>query len=381
LEYLYNAFGLNIASEIECPQLVAGKGLLPDVSVRYGSVPLELEQVQARGKFYQIAAGHFLLDIERVARYLVCHGGEITVAPYPHADEGAVRLFLLGSAFGALLHQRGDWPLHGSAIATDRGAAIFLGASGNGKSTLAGAFHQRGCPVLSDDVCAIRVNRDRVAQVWPAYPRLNLWPDAVIKLGREPDQLQRNHNTLAKYELPLPRFSMGPVAIYAIYALYITPQAGVQLTPLKGFEKVQELTSNTYRLHFLRGMQLEQRHFQQAQTLARQARLVRVTRPSQPFFLMNNPKTIDLSETVVQTENLLTSELDGETVMMSLARAAYYGLDATAQRIWSLLAQPCRVADLCDQLVAEYAVDPQVCQREVCAFLTELNQEGLIRVV
>ena len=51
---------------------------------------------------------------------------------------------------------------------------------------------------------------------------------------------------------------------------------------------------------------------------------------------MNNPKQIGLNEMVVQSVNLLTGELDDETVMMSLTRAVYYGLDATAQRIWDL---------------------------------------------
>ena len=96
---------------------------------------------------------------------------------------------------------------------------------------------------------------------------------------------------------------------------------------------------------------------------------------------MNTTVVIDLNNTVVQTENLFTGELDGETVMMSLERAAYYGLDTTAQRIWNLIVHPYRVADLCEQLIAEYAVDRQVCQQEVCAFLTELSREGLIRVV
>ena len=90
---------------------------------------------------------------------------------------------------------------------------------------------------------------------------------------------------------------------------------------------------------------------------------------------------VDLDTIVVHTENLLTSELDGETVLMSLARPSYYGLDATGQRIWMLIAQPRRVAEVCAQLIEEYAVERSICERQVCAFLTELNKEGLIRIV
>jgi len=96
---------------------------------------------------------------------------------------------------------------------------------------------------------------------------------------------------------------------------------------------------------------------------------------------MKSSPTIDLDSVVVQTEDLLSSELDGDTVLMSLTQAAYYGMDATAQRIWNLIAQPCRVADLCEQLISDYAVERSACEQDVCAFLTELNKEGLIRVV
>lgn len=96
---------------------------------------------------------------------------------------------------------------------------------------------------------------------------------------------------------------------------------------------------------------------------------------------MKSSAAVDLSSVVVQTDQLLTSELDGETVLMSVTQAAYYGLDDTAQHIWKLIAQPYRVAGLCDRLVAEYAVERAACERDVCAFLNELHQEGLIRVV
>jgi hypothetical protein len=96
---------------------------------------------------------------------------------------------------------------------------------------------------------------------------------------------------------------------------------------------------------------------------------------------MNRSFPIDLNTTVMQTMDLVASELDGETLVMSLARAAYYGLDATAQHIWNLIAQPCRVSDLCDILVSEYAVEREICEQEVCAFLNELNAEGLIRII
>jgi hypothetical protein len=287
VRYQYDAFGLHIASEIECPQLRAGEpgNSSPDLVICRGTVPHELEHAQEQGSIYQISGEHLLLNIERVGRYLVSEGRAITVEPDPAGDERDVRLFLLGSAMGALLHQRGVWPLHGSAVASERKAIIFVGASGCGKSTLAGAFHQRGFRVLSDDICAITNGESGIAQVWPAYPRLSLWADAVSKLRSDPGSHQRAHSEQEKYEFPVQHFTSGPMAVAAVYSLYTSDQGGLCLTPLKGFAKAQELTANTYRLPFLTGMRRGQQHFQQALALAQQARVVSVTRPRQPFLL------------------------------------------------------------------------------------------------
>ena len=75
----YFAYGLNIHSEIECPELLAGENSLPDVTVHYGAVPKHLEQVKAQGKFYEIAPNTFLLNIDGTLRFLVSDGEEIII--------------------------------------------------------------------------------------------------------------------------------------------------------------------------------------------------------------------------------------------------------------------------------------------------------------
>ncbi len=96
---------------------------------------------------------------------------------------------------------------------------------------------------------------------------------------------------------------------------------------------------------------------------------------------MKSSNEIGLDTVIVQTEGIFSSELDGETVLMSLTQAAYFGLDSTGQVIWLMISEPRRVGDLCDQLVAEYNVDRSVLEQEVFEFLNELNEEDLIQVV
>ena len=77
---------------------------------------------------------------------------------------------------------------------------------------------------------------------------------------------------------------------------------------------------------------------------------------------------------------MLASALGDETVMMSLSRNNYYGLDEVGSRIWELLAQPQSIAQICTTLQQEFAVDAQTCQQEVTLFVQQLVDEGLVNV-
>jgi hypothetical protein len=81
-----------------------------------------------------------------------------------------------------------------------------------------------------------------------------------------------------------------------------------------------------------------------------------------------------------RTQDLLSTELDQETVLMSIDAGAYYGLGGVAQSIWKILEVPVTFSELVDWLVKEYRVSPQTCATDVERFLLKLEQEGLLRV-
>ena len=76
----------------------------------------------------------------------------------------------------------------------------------------------------------------------------------------------------------------------------------------------------------------------------------------------------------------VSSDLAGETILLSMQSAMYYGLDQVGSRIWELVREPIRVSDLRDAIELEYDVDPQQCEADVLAFLRELAFKGLIEV-
>lgn len=285
--HCYTLYGLQIASALECPELRPGQSSAPDVTIRYGPVsadPKPSGRVIARTD----GPDAYLLEIPDVARFRIASGREIVIDRQPQAADAAVRLFLLGSAFGALLHQRGITPIHGSAVGVDAGggggALIFCGPQGHGKSTLAGAFAARGHPLLSDDVCALTLDGEGV-WLHPAFPRLNLLPDAAQRLAVDVGDNADVQPFTGKHFVPITHFSADPTRLLTVYELHPAPVQTISLRLLSGFEQITSLMGNTYRIQFAKEMGHASRHFAALQQIARHVRVVRVERPDATYLL------------------------------------------------------------------------------------------------
>ncbi len=90
--------------------------------------------------------------------------------------------------------------------------------------------------------------------------------------------------------------------------------------------------------------------------------------------------TITLGTVVRQARGIGASALDGKVVMISERKGKYYGLDAVGSRIWSLLEEPCSVAELCDALHKSFEVDRRQLEDDVIAFVTHLADERLLEL-
>lgn len=280
----FRAWGLNIASCMDLPEFLPGNGEPPDVVVLYGVVPDALDEVRAKGVRYQAGPGRFLLTVDGIARYLVADGCKILIQKAVDAEDDSVRLFLQGSVFGALLHQRRVLPLHASAIQVNGKAVLFCGVSGIGKSTLAGAFFKRGYPVLADDVCALSSGDDGIPMVLPGFPQIKLWADAVSKLEEDFAFLTRVRQKLEKYGFPLKNgFCADPTPIDRIYVLSTTNSDRFEIVSVNGLEKFNTLVKNTYRFRFTEGLGSKPEHFNQCAVVGRQVAVRQVTRPRRGF--------------------------------------------------------------------------------------------------
>lgn len=85
-------------------------------------------------------------------------------------------------------------------------------------------------------------------------------------------------------------------------------------------------------------------------------------------------------ERLARSRELVSTELDQETVLMSINAGAYYGLEGPARSIWEKLETPLTFTQLVDSLVGEYRVSSETCASDVQKFLAEMEREGLLRV-
>jgi hypothetical protein len=244
----YRVFGLHVSSEIPLPDLNPAQfDGAADVTIQIGAVP---EPMGDEPVGLSVVAEGALLNIPSAGRYWIRDASRIIVAPRSGASPRNIRLFLLGSAFGAVLHLRGLLPLHANAVEIDGRAVAFMGHSGAGKSTLAAWFHDQGLKILSDDVCVVKVEKDRVV-AHAGIPRLRLWKDALELTGRSSDGYESSFDDADKFNVPTISRNSSTLELSHVYILNKAQSEDCSFERLQGVAAVQALVENTYRGRYI----------------------------------------------------------------------------------------------------------------------------------
>ena len=254
----YRICGLNVASELDLSIAIAEEpeadGSVADVIIRRGLVPTSLVQATQTGPTWQVAEGQILLMLPGVARFLIAEGREITVEPEGNGGDENFRIFLLGSAMGALMHQRGALVLHAGAVAVNGEAVLFCGPSGAGKSSLVAALCASGYPLITDDICLLHSDSSGRPMVSPDGRRLKLWADALknIRIGAPSDVPVRPGIPKYWVDPPTPPLQTA-VPVRAVYFLRVeAPPHRAGIEALRALDAVVLMRDSAYRPRLVR---------------------------------------------------------------------------------------------------------------------------------
>ena len=278
--HFYRISGLCVSSEINLPGLIASTAeRAPQVTIRRGPVPERLPAATAAGPTWQISGKQFLLRIPNIARFLLNDGSEIVVAPETEASAADIPIFILGTVFGILLHQREQIVLHASAVRVGEKAVLFCGQSGAGKSTMAAALAQRGFPLVTEDICAITETSSGAPVVHPDGRQLKLWAQTIDRLELAGRRGERVRSSLEKFYVEAHDAFSEPLPLGAIYALREArpPHApGIELPNVVDAALI--LRRNAYRPQLVRQMGQRASYFHAATAIANSAGIFYLTR-------------------------------------------------------------------------------------------------------
>ena len=280
----YCVFGLTIESDIALPELArADGGQTADIAIRLETSP-----------WIESASNHVVVDrddssvltVDGVAQFEADRfGAKLLVRPSAGVPPRNLRLYLLGSAMGLLLHRRGLLPLHCNAVEINGAGFAFAGHSGAGKSTLAAWLLDHGFGHVADDVSVVREEGDGRFRLYPGISRLRLYDAPLRRSGRNPNDFEPSflaQDDVDKFDVPVASTGRSsPLA--AIFLLERGSEAAFER--LIGAEAVEALMANTYRGAFLTKPDQRRRHWAQCVAIARSIPMFRFIRRWDEEFL------------------------------------------------------------------------------------------------
>jgi hypothetical protein len=291
----YQAYGCHIASTIYLPELVIASDSTPvDIQIREEAITPCFPTPEPEGDYFDTNPDRVLLRVSGVGRFLIQQGNEILIEPDKNGLASDVRLYLLGTCFGALLHQRGILALHASAIATEHGAVLFMGPSGSGKSTMLRAFVERGYKMLADDVTGISFDENNTPLVLPAFPRTKLWADSATYFNHDLTQLERVRPQEDKYHVFFKNhFSNVTNPLFKIYVLSSKNVDSIDIQRVPKLKSFSTILENIYQEQLNCSQQSVAHHFRAISGLTSNISVTQMSRNMSSFHIR---KTVQILE-------------------------------------------------------------------------------------
>jgi len=194
--YAATAFRLSIQSDFPLSQLQTENGK-PDILIQRGAFNLpRMSPTSIRRQGIEALFGgeseSAFLRWPGVASFWAQEGFRLLVQTETDTlTAELLSLFILSEAFGLILHQRGLFLLHASAVKVGERGVVFVGPPGAGKSTIAFSFALSGHTPIADDMVAIMVESEGDPSILPGPSQIMIWPSAADALDFDASSLTR----------------------------------------------------------------------------------------------------------------------------------------------------------------------------------------------
>lgn len=254
---------------------------LKDVDVRLVAAARTVEFPLYADKYWQMNQREFAMQVEGVADYYAFDGREVEYCPGDGADRNSIELYLNGSVYGAILHQRKILPMHGSSFIYNGKGIMLCGEAGAGKSSLTASFCLQGADFLTDDVTPLLLKKG-IPYIWALSDSMKLWDTTLLQLGRKHVDLKRIHPEMDKYYYPMNDAAGKYCRLDQVYVLEEKETKSVAFTELNGQSKFIALRKEIYRCEYIKGMPDNDKiYFQNILDICNTIKVFRVIRPKE----------------------------------------------------------------------------------------------------
>ncbi len=252
---------------------------LPDVSIRRVDRARRAKEPVLNSSFWQVGAREFSMQVKDVGSFYAAEGHTVEYTPAENAQEAAVAVFLNGSVYGAILHQRKILPLHGSCFSVQGKGIMLCGESGAGKSSLTVAFCRNGATFLTDDVTPLTLTNEHPFLI-ARSDRVKLWDDSMTQLEISGDARYPLAVQEGKYYYPMPAALSDSHPLNIVFVMETGHTDRVQCRPLAGTEAFQTLRNQIYRWQYLVAMpEAEAGYMKQLAVISKTVAIYHVIRP------------------------------------------------------------------------------------------------------
>jgi hypothetical protein len=292
----YLIAGVTIESpwEIPAPPSVRETDIILKHSQQLGWVPDDSELDKEWFYFAIHPSGSQYLRWRGIGEFLISvDGREIECRLLMEFHPDLFAAYLLNQVLSSALTVRRVDLLHGTAVAKNGKAHVFLGQGGAGKTTLTYGLLNRGYQLITDDL--VRID-GRFGVIHPGLRRLKVCADTLRFMNPNSKSAVALAPFIDKYVVPIDE-TKGVLEPLPVQSIFIVNRAvaneRVSLKPLQGANKMIQLMAQTYNSLSPRSFD---HHFHQMGALAKTFPLTALRAPH---------KWENLDETLNELERLL----------------------------------------------------------------------------